>query len=213
MNSRSLVIGSIAVGIAIGYIASFLTYYNTLSNAGSVNAVAVKGQLDELKNELAKSNTKLSVLSDDNEKLRSNLSQVRADNEALQKRVNSLQGSMSDSNGSLARIEHGIKLLQMASSPMPFAGQELTQWRLTVVNETARLDPKLVPTMLKLVDSWVDIVQLEEKEPELNTTQWNEWNKEWQQKALVYIDDYNTAISQITTKIIGDIDSLKASLS
>jgi len=213
VNSRSLVIGSIAVGIAIGYIASFLTYYNILSNAGSVNAVAVKGQLDELKSELEKANTKLSVLSDDNEKLRSNLSQIRADNEALQKRVNSLQGSMSDPNGSLARIEQGTKLIQMVSSPMPFAGQELTQWRLTVVNDTARLDPKLVPTMLKLVDSWVDIVQLEEKEPASNTAQWNEWNKEWQEKALVYISDYDNAVSQITAKIIGDIDSLKASLS
>lgn len=213
MNSRSLVIGSIAVGIAIGYIASFLTYYNTLSNAGSVNAVSVKGQLDELKSEVEKANTKLSVLSDDNEKLRSTLSQVRADNEVLQKKVNSLQGSISDPSGSLARIEHGIKLLQMASSPMPFAGQELTQWRLTVVNETAGFDSKLVPTTLKLVDSWVDIVQLEEKEPEVNTTQWSEWNKEWQQKALVYIGNYNAAVSQITARIIDDIDSLKVSLS
>ena len=213
MNSRALVIGSIAVGIAIGYIAGFLTYYNTLSNVENVNAAAVKGKLDTLKSELDKANIRLSVLSDDNEKLRTSLSQVRATNEELQKRVNSLQRSLSDPNGSLARIEDGILLLGMASEPMPFSGQELTEWRLMVVNETAALDPKLVPTMLKLVDSWADIVQFEENEPEPNADNWNEWNIEWQKKALTFIAAYNTAVSQITAIIIEDIDTMKVSLS
>ncbi len=212
MNSKSVVIGSIAVGVAIGYVASFLTYYSTLSNAGSVNAAAMKDQLDSLKSELEKANTKLSVMSDDDEKLRSVLSQIRTNSDALQKRVDSLNQSLKDPDGSFARIEHGIKLLKMASSTMPYQGQELAQWRVTVVNETARLDPKLVPTVLKLMDSYVDIVQLEEKEPDVNTTQWNGWNKEWQAKALIYIADYNTAVSQIADKIIDDINSLKASL-
>ena len=213
MNSRSLVIGSIAVGIAIGYIAGFLTYYSTLSNVGSVNAAAMQGELDTLKNELDKANIRLSVLNEDNEKLRSSLSQVRANNEELQKRVNSLQKSLSDPNGSLARVEDGIILLEIASEPMPFNGQELTEWRLMVVNDTAAFDPKLVPTMLRLVDSWADIVQLEESEPEPNTAKWNEWNIEWQKKVLEFIDAYNEAVSKITAVIIEDIDAMKVSLS
>jgi len=211
MNSRSLVIASIAVGIAIGYIAGFLTYYGTLSNVQSVNTAA--GELDALKSELDKANIKLSVLSEDNEKLRSSLSQIRANNEELQKKVNSLQGSLSDPSGSLARIEHGIMLLKMASEPMPFIGQELTDWRLAVVNDTARLDPDLVPTMLRLVDSWADVVQFEENEPEPNTAEWNDWNIEWQKKALTFIAAYNAAVSEITAVIIEEIDSLKVSLS
>jgi len=213
MSSRPLVIASIAVGIAIGYIAGFLTYYSALSNVENVNAAAMQGELDALKSELDKANTRLSVLSEDNEKLRSSMSQVRANNEELQKRVNSLQGSLSDPKGSLARIEDGIILLEMASEPMPFSGQELTDWRLMVVNETATLDPKLVPTMLRLVDSWADIGQFEESEPEPNTAEWNEWNIEWQKKALTFIAAYNAAVSEITAVIIEDIDSLKVSLS
>jgi len=61
MNSRSLVIGSIAVGIAIGYIAGFLTYYNALSDVESTNATAMQSELDNLKGELEKSNVRLSV--------------------------------------------------------------------------------------------------------------------------------------------------------
>jgi hypothetical protein len=212
MNSKPLVIGSIAVGIAIGYIAGFLTYYNALSNVESTNAAAMQGELDTLKSELDKADIKLSVLSDDNEKLRSSLSQVRANNEELQKRVDSLQRSLSDPNGSLARIEAGIILLEMASELMPFSGQELTDWRLMVVNETAALDPTLVPTMLRLVDSWADIVQFEESEPEPNTAEWNQWNIEWQKKALTFISAYNIAVSQITAIIIEDIDAIKVSL-
>jgi len=211
MNSRSLVIGSIAVGIAIGYIAGFLTYYNALSDVESTNATAMQSELDNLKGELEKSNVRLSVLNDDNEKLRTSLSQIRADNEALRKSVDSLQRSI-EPNGSLARIERGMNLLYMASEPMPFAGQELVNWRLSVVNETAKLDPALVPTMLTLVDAWSDIVQFEENEPEPDTDAWNQWNIEWQVKALKYIAAYNFAVSQIIAVIIHDVDSLKASL-
>jgi hypothetical protein len=211
MNSRSLVIGSIAVGIAIGYIAGFLTYYNALSDVESTNATAMQSELDNLKGELEKSNVRLSVLNDDNEKLRTSLSQIRADNEALRKSVDSLQRSI-EPNGSLARIERGMNLLYMASEPMPFAGQELVNWRLSVVNETAKLDPALVPTMLTLVDAWSDIVQFEENEPEPDTDAWNQWNIEWQVKALKYIAAYNSAVSQIIAVIIHDVDSLKASL-
>jgi len=212
MNSRQLVIGSIAVGIAIGYIAGFFTYYNALSNVETTSATAMQGELDTLKEELDKASIRLSVLNDDNEKLRTNLSQIRADNEALQKSVDSLQGSMKDPNGALARIERGINLLHLASEPMPFAGQELADWRVTIVNETAKLDPSLVSTMLALVDAWSDIVQFEENEPEPNTDQWNQWNLEWQVKALRFISAYNAAVSQITAIIFHDIDSLKASL-
>ena len=211
MNSRSLVIGSIAVGIAIGYIAGFLTYYNALSDVESTNATAMQSELENLKSELEKSNVRLSVLNDDNEKLRTSLSQIRADNEALRKSVDSLQKS-TEPNGSLARIERGMNVLYMASEPMPFAGQELVAWRLSVVNETAKLDPALVPTMLTLVDSWSDIVQFEENEPEPNTDAWNQWNVEWKVKALKYIAAYNSAVSQIIAVIIHDVDSLKASL-
>jgi hypothetical protein len=213
MNSRAIVIGSIAVGIAIGYIAGFLTFYNTLSNTQSVDAVAMQGELDTLKSELDKAKVRFSVLSEDSEKLRSSLTQVRADNEELQKKVNSLQRSLSDPSGSLARLEHGIMLLEMASEPMPFAGQELTEWRLKVVNETAKLEPTLVPTMLRLVDGWADIVQFEENEPTPDTQEWNVWNTEWQKKALVFIASYNAAVSEIIAVMIHDIDSLKVSLS
>ncbi len=212
MNSKHLVIGSIAVGIAIGYIAGFLTYYNALSDVESTNATAMQSELDNLKGELEKSNVRLSVLNDDNEKLRTSLSQIRADNEALRKSVDSLQKSIEEPNGSVARIERGMNLLYMASEPMPFAGQELVAWRLSVVNETAKLDPALVPTMLTLVDAWSDIVQFEENEPEPDTDAWNQWNIEWQGKALKYIAAYNSAVSQIITVIIHDVDSLKASL-
>ena len=105
-----------------------------------------------------------------------------------------------------------MNLLYIASEPMPFAGQELVDWRLSVVNETAKLDPALVPTMLTLVDAWSDIVQFEENEPEPGTDQWNQWNIEWQVKALKYIAAYNSAVSQIIVVIIHDVDSLKASL-
>jgi regulator of replication initiation timing len=199
------------VGIAIGYIAGFLTYYNALSDVESTNATAMQSELDNLKGELEKSNVRLSVLNDDNEKLRTSLSQIRADNEALRKSVDSLQKSI-EPNGSLARIERGMNLLYMASEPMPFAGQELVAWRLSVVNETAKLDPALVPTMLTLVDAWSDIVQFEENEPEPDTDAWNQWNIEWQVKALKYIAAYNSAVSQIIAVIIHDVDSLKASL-
>lgn len=211
MNSRQLVIGSIAVGIAIGYVAGFLTYYNALSDVESTNATAMQSELDNLKGELEKSNVRLSVLNDDNEKLRTSLSQIRADNEALRKSVDSLQRSI-EPNGSLARIERGMNLLYMASEPMPFAGQELVAWRLSVVNETAKLDPALVPTMLTLVDAWSDIVQFEENEPEPDTDAWNQWNIEWQVKALKYIAAYNSAVSLVIAVIIHDVDSLKASL-
>ncbi|MFY3740014.1 MAG: regulator of replication initiation timing [Candidatus Nitrosomirales archaeon] len=199
------------MGIAIGYIAGFLTYYNALSDVESTNATAMQSELDNLKGELEKSNVRLSVLNDDNEKLRTSLSQIRADNEALRKSVDSLQKSI-EPNGSLARIERGMNLLYMASEPMPFAGQELVAWRLSVVNETAKLDPALVPTMLTLVDAWSDIVQFEENEPEPDTDAWNQWNIEWQVKALKYIAAYNSAVSQIIAVIIHDVDSLKASL-
>ena len=212
MNSRSLVIGSVAVGIAIGYIAGFLTYYNALSNVESTNATTMQSELDNLKGEFEKANVRLSVLNDDNENLRTSLTQIRADNEALRKSVDSLQKSIKEPDGALARIERGMNLLYMASEPMPFAGQELVDWRLSVVNETAKLDPALVPTMLTLVDSWSDIVQFEEKEPEPDTDAWNQWNIEWQSKALKYIAAYNSAVSQVISIIIHDVDSLKASL-
>ncbi|MGH9909850.1 MAG: hypothetical protein ACRD32_04350, partial [Nitrososphaerales archaeon] len=103
MSSRSLIIGAIAIGVAVGYVGGFLTFYNTLSNVESVNSVAVKGELDSLKQDLAKANTRISLLNEDNEKLRSSLTQMRANNEVLQKRVDSLQASVKDPNGSLSK--------------------------------------------------------------------------------------------------------------
>ena len=35
MSSRSLIIGAIAIGVAVGYVGGFLTFYNTLSNVES----------------------------------------------------------------------------------------------------------------------------------------------------------------------------------
>jgi hypothetical protein len=64
--------------------------------------------------------------------------------------------------------------------------------------------------MLKLVDSWVDIVQFEEDEPEENTAEWNQWNVEWQKKALVFIDAHNTAVSKLTDLILEEIYSLES---
>lgn len=212
MHSRAVVVGSIAAGIAIGYIAAFLTYYNALSNVQAANTGDLKEDLEALKSDLEKAGTKISVLSEDNEKLHSTIAQVRANNEELQKRVSSLQGSINDPEGSMARVEQGLLLLHLASEPMPYAGKELAEWRVTIVNETARLDPDLVPTMLKLVDSWADVVQFEETEPELNTEEWDRWNEQWQVKALTYIESYNIAVSEITNIMIHDIDSIKSSL-
>lgn len=210
MSSRSLIIGAIAIGVAVGYVGGFLTFYNTLSNVEGVNSVAVKGELDSLKQDLAKANTRISLLNEDNEKLRSSLTQMRANNEVLQKRVDALQASVKDPNGSLSKIVSGVQLIHMISGPMPFEGKELSDWRLSVVNETAKLDPILVPVVLKLVDSWVDIVKFEENEPEANTPAWNQWNAEWQKKALVFIDAHNMAISRLTDVVSKEIDSLKS---
>jgi len=210
MSSKPLIIGTIAIGIAIGYIGGFLTFYNELSDVESINAAAIRGELDSLKEDLEKASTRVSLLSEDNEKLRSSLTQVRANNEVLQKRVDALQMSLGDPAGSFSKIDKGIALIHMISGPMPFEGKELSNWRLSVVNETAKLDPTLVPAMLRLVDSWVDIVQFEENEPEQNTAAWSQWNLEWQKKALVFIDAHNTAVSRLTDVIIKEIESVKA---
>jgi hypothetical protein len=63
-----------------------------------------------------------------------------------------------------------------------------------------------------LVDSWVDITRFEETEPDPNSAQWNEWNLEWQKKALVFIDAHSKAISKLTDVVIREIDSLKSTL-
>lgn len=210
MSSKPLIIGTIAIGIAIGYAAGFLTFYNTLSDVETVNAAAIRDELDSLKEDLTKANTRVSLLTEDNQQLRSSLTEVRANNEALQKRVDALQLALDDPSGSLSKIESGVRLIHMVSGPMPFKGAELFDWRLAVVNETAKLDPTLVPVMLRLVDSWVDIVQFEENEPEPSTPAWSEWNLQWQQKALVFIEAHNTAISRLTDVISKEIDSLKA---
>lgn len=212
MSSRPLVIGAIAIGIAIGYAGGFLTFYNTLSDVQSVNAGAVKEELNSLKEELAKANTRVSLVTEDNEKLRSSLTQIRADNEVLQKRVDALSISLKDPSGSFAKISSGVALIHMISGSMPFEEPELSTWRLSVVNETAKLDPTIVQDVLRLVDSWVDITRFEETEPDPNSAQWNEWNLEWQKKALVFIDAHSKAISRLTDVVIREIDSLKSTL-
>lgn len=212
MSSKPLVIGAIAIGIAIGYAGGFLTFYNTLSDVQSVNAGAVKEELNSLKEELAKANTRVSLVTEDNEKLRSSLTQIRADNEVLQKRVDALSISLKDPSGSFAKISRGVALIHMISGPMPFEEPELSTWRLSVVNETAKLDPTIVQDVLGLVDSWVDITRFEETEPDPNSAQWNEWNLEWQKKALVFIDAHSKAISKLTDVVIREIDSLKSTL-
>jgi len=210
MGSRSLVFAAIAVGIAIGYIGGFLTFYNVLSDVESVNTTAIRDELDSLKKDLTEANTRVALLTEDNEKLRFSLIEIRSDNEVLQKRVDALQVLIEDPNGSVFKIERSLTLIHMISGPMPFEGQELSEWRVTVVNETAKLDPTLVPVLLRLVDSWVQIVQFEEKEPEENTPAWNQWNVEWQQKALLFMDIHSTAISRLTDVAIREIDSIKS---
>jgi uncharacterized phage infection (PIP) family protein YhgE len=210
MSSKAPLIGAIAIGIAIGYVGGFLTFYNALSDVESVNAAAVRGELNALKEDLSKANTRVSLLTEDNEQLRSSLTQMRTSNEILQKRVDTLQLAFEDPSGSLSKIEKGVTLIHLVSGPMPFEGEELSNWRLAVVNDTAKLDPTLVPLMLKLVDSWVDIVQFEEDEPEENTAEWNQWNVEWQKKALVFIDAHNTAVSKLTDLILEEIYSLES---
>ncbi len=210
MGSRSLVFAAIAVGIAIGYIGGFLTFYNVLSDVESVNTTAIRDELDSLKKDLTEANTRVALLTEDNEKLRFSLIEIRSDNKVLQKRVDALQVLIEDPNGSVFKIERSLTLIHMISGPMPFEGQELSEWRVTVVNETAKLDPTLVPVLLRLVDSWVQIVQFEEKEPEENTPAWNQWNVEWQQKALLFMDIHSTAISRLTDVAIREIDSIKS---
>jgi uncharacterized phage infection (PIP) family protein YhgE len=210
MSSKAPLIGAIAIGIAIGYVGGFLTFYNALSDVESVNAAAVRGELNALKEDLTKANARVSLLTEDNEQLRSSLTQMRTSNEILQKRVDTLQLAFEDPSGSLSKIEKGVTLIHLVSGPMPFEGEELSKWRLVVVNDTAKLDPTLVPVMLKLVDSWVDIVQFEEDEPEENTAEWNQWNVEWQKKALVFIDAHNTAVSKLTDLILEEIYSLES---
>ena len=210
MGSRSLVFAAIAVGIAIGYIGGFLTFYNVLSDVESVNTTAIRDELDSLKKDLTEANTRVALLTEDNEKLRFSLIEIRSDNKVLQKRVDALQVLIEDPNGSVFKIERSLTLIHMISGPMPFEGQELSEWRVTVVNETAKLDPTLVPVLLRLVDSWVQIVQFEEKEPEENTPAWNQWNVEWQQKVLLFMDIHSTAISRLTDVAIREIDSIKS---
>ena len=210
MGSRSLVFAAIAVGIAIGYIGGFLTFYNVLSDVESVNTTAIRDELDSLKKDLTEANTRVTLLTEDNEKLRFSLIEIRSNNEVLQKRVDALQVLIEDPNGSVFKIERSLTLIHIISGPMPFKGQELSEWRVTVVNETAKLDPTLVPVLLRLVDSWVEIVQFEENEPEENTPAWNQWNVEWQQKALLFMDVHNTAISRLTDVAIREIDSIKS---
>ena len=210
MSSKPLIISTIVIGIAIGYIGGFLTFYNELSNVESVNITAIKDELDSLKEELTNAYIKVSLLNEDNEKLRFSLIKMRDNNEILQKRVSGLHLSINDPTGSLYKIEKGITLVHMVSGSIPLDDEELSRWRFSVVNDTAKLDPALVPIMLRFVDSWVDIVEFEENEPEINTSSWNQWNVEWQNKALVYLDAYNTAISRLTDIIIKDIDSLKS---
>ncbi len=210
MNSRALVVGSIAVGIAIGYIAGFLTYYSELSKVTGVNVAAVEDELDQLKQDLEKTSVRLSLASEDNEKLRTDLAQARANSEALQKHVDALQSAFNEPSGSLTKIGRGIMLLQKISEPQPF--EELAGWRVAVLDNSAALDPKLVPTMLKLVDSWSDVVEFEEQEPEPETPEWIAWNDEWQQKALVYVTANNEAAKAVTDLLVSEIQALEASL-
>lgn len=210
MSSRPLIIGAIAIGIAIGYAGGFFTFYNELSDVQGVDAAAIRGELDSLKDELERANTRVSIVSEDNERLRSSLTEMRASNEVLQRRVDVLHQSVTDPSGSLAKIEKGIDLIHDISGPIPYEGAELAEWRLAVVDDTAKLDPALVPAVLKLVDSWVDIVRFEENEPPHDSPEWNRWNVEWQQKALILIHDYQTAVSILADVIIEEIESLRA---
>jgi len=209
MGSKPMIIGAISIGIAIGYVGGFLTFYQELSNVENVSASIVGDELESLKEDLEISNTRVSLLNVDNEDLRSSLSEVEASYEVLKKRADSLQFSLK-SDGSFTRIEEGVMLIRMVTGIMPFEGDELSEWRLSVLNDTAKLDPTLVPIILRLVDSWVDIVQLEENEPERGSTTWDQWNIEWQLKALEYIDAHNTAVSRLTVVVLKEIDSLKS---
>ena len=206
MGSKPMIIGAISIGIAIGYVGGFLTFYQELSNVENVSAA--ENELESLKGDLEIANSRVSLLNVDNEELRSSLSEVEASYEVLRKQADSLQFSL-ESDGSFTRIEEGVMLIRMVTGIMPFEGNELSEWRLSVLNDTAKLDPTLVPLILRLVDSWVDIVQLEENEPEQGSTTWDQWNIEWQHKALEYIDAHNTAVSRLAVVVLKEIESLK----
>ena len=206
MGSKPMIIGAISIGIAIGYVGGFLTFYQELSNVENVSAAG--NELESLKGDLEIANSRVSLLNVDNEELRSSLSEVEASYEVLRKQADSLQFSL-ESDGSFTRIEEGVMLIRMVTGIMPFEGNELSEWRLSVLNDTAKLDPTLVPLILRLVDSWVDIVQLEENEPEQGSTTWDQWNIEWQHKALEYIDAHNTAVSRLAVVVLKEIESLK----
>jgi hypothetical protein len=210
MSSKPFVIGIIAIGVAIGYVGGFLTYYSTLSDVEAANAAAVRNELDSLKEDLAKSNSRVSLLMEDNENLHMSFTQLTGESEAMQKRIDAMKAALNGSSGSLSKIEQGVTLIHMVSGPMPFEGEELAEWRLAVVNDTAKLDPALVPTVLRLVDAWVDIVRFEENEPAINTEEWHRWNVEWQKKALILIEAHTIAIGRITDVLIAEIDSMKS---
>ena len=206
MGSKPMIIGAISIGIAIGYVGGFLTFYQVLSDVENVSAAG--NELESLKGDLEIANSRVSLLNVDNEELRSSLSEVEASYEVLRKQADSLQFSL-ESDGSFTRIEEGVMLIRMVTGIMSFEGNELSEWRLSVLNDTAKLDPTLVPLILRLVDSWVDIVQLEENEPEQGSTTWDQWNIEWQHKALEYIDAHNTAVSRLAVVVLKEIESLK----
>ncbi len=208
MGSKPMIIGAISIGIAIGYVGGFLTFYQELSDVESGRAVMVGNELESLKGDLEIANSRVSLLNVDNEELRSSLSEVEASYEVLRKQADSLQFSLK-TDGPFTRIEEGVMLIRMVTGIMPFESNELSEWRLSVLNDTAKLDPTLVPLILRLVDSWVDIVQLEENEPERGSTTWAQWNIEWQHKALEYIDAHNTAVSRLAVVVLKEIESLK----